>query len=301
MKTNTEQDYKERMLRVLVHIQNHLDEAVSLDDLASIANFSPFHFHRVFRGMLGEGVMEHCRRLRLERAAQRLKQSEEQVTAIAFEAGYETLDAFIRAFRMRFGMPPTEFRKDCAAKIQSLPSGIGYHPQTVLQDFEPIRKGVLEMDVNVRNVPPMKVVFVRVNGPYTQSAGQAWGKLCSWAGRKGLMRSQPVLIGISHDDPEITPPDKVRYDACLVVQQEVEPEGDFGVQELGGGDYAITMHKGPYERLGETYSYLCGQWAPQNGYRLRSLPPFEIYKKDPSVAKPEDLLTEIYLPVEKVG
>jgi AraC family transcriptional regulator len=299
MKTTTEQDYKERILRVLVHIQNHLDDAVSLDDLASIANFSPFHFHRVFRGMVGEGVMEHCRRLRLERAAARLRQGDGPVTMLAFEAGYETLDAFIRAFRSRFSVTPTEFRVSNAYRIPGAPSGIGYHPQTVLQDFQPVMDGGYEMEVSVKNVPLMRVVFVRVIGPYSSTAGQAWGKLCSWAGRKGLMRGKPTFVGVSHDDPEITPPDKVRYDACLVVQHDVAPEGDFGLQELGGGDYAVAVHKGPYERLSESYAFLCGQWVPQSGYRLRSVPPFEIYLNDPNSAKPEDLLTELYLPIER--
>ena len=61
---------RKRILRVLVHIQTHLDENLALDDLARVAHFSPFHFHRVFRGMMGESVKEHVRRLRLERAAQ---------------------------------------------------------------------------------------------------------------------------------------------------------------------------------------------------------------------------------------
>ena len=81
-----------------MHIQHHLDEAVSLDELAALAHFSPYHFHRIFRGMVGESVMEHVRRLRLERAAHRLKFSDEPITRIAFEAGYETHEAFTRAF-----------------------------------------------------------------------------------------------------------------------------------------------------------------------------------------------------------
>jgi len=69
MRAETEQSYKERVLRVLMYIHSHLDETMSLEDLAGIAHFSPFHFHRIFRGMTGESVKEHIRRLRLERAA----------------------------------------------------------------------------------------------------------------------------------------------------------------------------------------------------------------------------------------
>src|SRR5688572_4447608 len=111
MRSRTEQAYKERLLRVLVYIQQHLDEAIELDDLARVAHFSPYHFHRLFRGMVGESVMEHIRRLRLERAAHRLKLSDQPVTQIAFDAGYETHEAFTRAFRAMFDESPSQFRK----------------------------------------------------------------------------------------------------------------------------------------------------------------------------------------------
>ena len=98
------------MLRVLLHIQRNLDEETPLEDLARVAAFSPYHFHRIFRGMLGESVKEHIRRLRLERSAMRLKHSDTPVTMIAFEAGYESHEAFTRAFRSMRGMTPSQFR-----------------------------------------------------------------------------------------------------------------------------------------------------------------------------------------------
>src|SRR5205085_6955962 len=110
MHSQTERTYHERVLRVLVYIQNHLDDALALDDLAAVAHFSPYHFHRIFRGMVGESVMEHVRRLRLERAAHRLKFTDQPVTRIAFDAGYEAHEAFTRAFGAMFGTAPSQFR-----------------------------------------------------------------------------------------------------------------------------------------------------------------------------------------------
>jgi AraC family transcriptional regulator len=300
MKLSTEQDYKARILRVLVHIQTHLDEAVALEELADLANFSPFHFHRVFRGMVGESVMEHIRRLRLERSATQLKHSPDSVTAIAFDAGYETLDAYIRAFRNLFGMPPTAFRETAAAVLeQRAATGISYHPEGDLEDFNPLTEGALTMDVTIKPIPPTRVIFVRDTGPYGHSAMNAWEKLCRWAGPRGLLNGKPTFIGLSHDDPDVTPAAKIRYDACLVATRDVQPEGEIGVQEIGGGDYAVTVHKGPYENLSATYAALCGQWIPQKGYRLRTLPPLEIYLNSPESTPPEELLTEVCVPVEK--
>ena len=89
MKTTTATDYQERILRALLYIQAHLDEPLELDALARAACFSPFHFHRVFRAMVGEPVHEHVRRLRLERAAVTLRQQPGRpVIEIALAAGY---------------------------------------------------------------------------------------------------------------------------------------------------------------------------------------------------------------------
>lgn len=111
MRTPTLEDYQKRILKTLVHIQNHLNGDLSLDELADVANFSPLHFHRIFRGLVGESVKEHVRRLRLERAAFQLRFTGQPVTELAFEAGYETLESFSRAFRSMFGESPAEFRK----------------------------------------------------------------------------------------------------------------------------------------------------------------------------------------------
>lgn len=101
-RTATLQDYKRRILRVLVHVQSHLDEPLALDYLAHLAAFSPCHFHHVFTGMVGESVKEHVRRLRLERAASRLKLSSAPVTDLAFDAGYQSLEGFTRSFHAAF-------------------------------------------------------------------------------------------------------------------------------------------------------------------------------------------------------
>jgi AraC family transcriptional regulator len=110
MRTVTLHDYKRRMLRVLVHIQQHLDESLQLEELAGLACFSPYHFHRVFKGMVGESVKEYVRRLRLERAASQLKLGSASVVDIALGAGYDSHEAFTRTFKTAFGTAPSQYR-----------------------------------------------------------------------------------------------------------------------------------------------------------------------------------------------
>jgi AraC family transcriptional regulator len=298
MRPQTERTYQERILRVLVHIQQHLDQALPLEDLARVAFFSPYHFHRIFEGMVGESVKEHTRRLRLERAAFRLKFTDQPITRIAFEAGYEAHESFTRAFRAMFGEAPSQFRENQRAlPFTTVPSSIHYAPDGKLDQFHNLQRGDQAMEVRIERIEPMRVAFMRHVGPYLE-VGALWGKLMSWAAPRGLLGPQATLIGIGHDDPHVTPADKLRYDACLVVDRHFQPEGDVGVQEIAGGDYAVTRHRGPYEKLGETYARLCGEWLPASGREPRSAPPFEIYRNTPTDTAPADLITDIYMPLE---
>ncbi|MBN2446689.1 MAG: GyrI-like domain-containing protein, partial [Phycisphaerae bacterium] len=104
--------------------------------------------------------------------------------------------------------------------------------------------------------------------------------------------------GVSYDDPEVTPPDKLRYDACIVVDDKVRASGDVGVQTIGGTRYAITTHKGPYECLSETYAALMGQWMPANGQEPGCGPCLEVYLNSPQNTPPEQLLTDVHVPLK---
>ncbi len=294
-----DQTYKERILAVLLHIQRNLDDELSIEELARVAHFSPFHFHRIFRGLVGESVKEHIRRLRLERAAGQLKFSDQPIVGIALDAGYETHEAFTRAFGAMFGCSPREFRRAYQEKLlPAAPSGVHYCPGGELDDFEPLTPGGNAMDVRIEQLPALSVVFTRVVGPYKQVAHQAWQRLCSWTGPRGLHGPNTLCLGICHDDPDVTPPDRVRYDAAITVSQPVAPEGDIGVQEIPAGRYAVMTHRGPYEKLSQTWGQLCGQWLPGSGHRVRSAPSFEIYRNDPNSTPPEDLVTDVHLPIE---
>ena len=291
MRPSTELDYHERIVRTLVYIQEHLDDALDLEQVASVTAFSSFHFHRVFRGLVGETLTEHVRRLRLERAARNLKQLDEPIIETALQAGFETHESFTRAFGDMFGISPSAYR---TAHKPAPESASGTHLDDV-SGYRPPDYGDLPA-VEVKELPPMRLVFLRHVGPYTQ-VGATWGRLMAWAGMRGLLGPGMKLIGIVHDDPDVTPPDKVRYDAAVAVDRPVQPEGEFGVMEIAGGSYAVVLNKGPYDGLGKTYQRVYGGWLPKSGYRLRDVPAFEQYLNSPRDTKPEDLLTLIHVPL----
>ena len=152
------------------------------------------------------------------------------------------------------------------------------------------------MDVRIENREPMRVAFVRHIGPYNQCEA-AWGKLCGWAAPKGLFGPATVCLGVSYDDPEVTPEAHIRYDACVSIGPDVEGEGEIGVQELAGGPYAVVTHHGPYENLHKTYAAFYGEWLPASGREPRAAPSLEVYLNNPQNTAPADLRTEICVPL----
>jgi len=299
-KLTTLRFYKERILRVLVHIQQHLDEPLPLEELARLAGISPHHFHRLFTGMLRESLACHVRRLRLERAAWRLKLTETPVVQIAVEAGYENHESFSRAFRKGLGLSPVQFRRrnGANAQIQSR-SGVHYQADHPLRNFRAAQLKNKTMNVTIKHLKPMRVAFMRHLGPYNE-VSKTWEQFTLFLGKEGLMGAGSQFIGVSHDDPAVTPPDKIRYDACMTVDENFRPNGEIGVQVIAGGDHAVLTHFGPYEKLDDSYAKLLGQWLPRSGRRLRSAPCFEIYFNSPENAAPEDLVTDICAPLEPI-
>jgi AraC family transcriptional regulator len=297
IRETTLRDYKQRLLRVLVLIQERLDGPLELEMLAARACLSPYHFHRVFTGLVGETLMAHIRRLRLERAAGRLKLGRRPVIEIALEAGYETHEAFSRAFKTSFGRSPSAFRARSGAPA-NLParSGIHYHAVRALRDFKTIRHSPTAMHVTIQRLTPIRVAFMRHVGPYAQ-VGATWDKFCMFIEKEGLLGGDSRFIGVCHDDPEVTPPDKLRYDACVSMGADFEPAGEVGVQVIAGGEYAVLTHHGPYAKLGKSYQRLVGQWLPRSGREMAAAPCFDEYLNSPENTEPEDLITDLHLPL----
>lgn len=299
MKNETQRLYADRMLKVLRHVQRHLDDPLDLGGLAATAYFSVSHFHRVFKGMLGETIMDHVRRIRLERAYVQLSTGNASVTDIGLDAGYDAQEAFSRAFRKTFGLSPSDCRKlGGGPRFPAVPSGVHYYASGELVEIIMNATGEARMNVRIEILPELRVAMVRATGPYKESAAKAWEALCAFAQQKNLFGPQTLLIGIGHDDPSITAPEDIRYDAAIPVGQDVSVEAPASIGILPGGEYAVITHQGPYDGLEEAYGTIMGQWLPQSGREMRETPNFEIYRNDPVRTPPEQLLTDIYIPLK---
>lgn len=297
-KLDTRNIYAARMLKVLNHVQQNLDDPLNLESLASLAHFSVSHFHRVFKGMLGETVMDHLRRIRLERAYTRLAQSQDSVTDIGLDAGYDSLEAFSRVFRKTFGLSPTECRSQGWTRLfPEAPSGVHYSMGEIVE-FVLNDTGAAVMNVRIETLPDIRIASVRQTGPYMESADRAWKILFGWGAPKGLFTPRTMIIGITHDDPQATRPEEIRYDAAISLDGDVAVEPPVTLGALPGGEYAIFTHQGPYEGLEETYKTIMSQWLSTSAREFRDTPWFEVYRNDPATTPPAQLITDIHIPLK---
>jgi AraC family transcriptional regulator len=284
--SGTEASYRERILRVRLHIEAHLDEPASVEGLATVSGFSPYHFHRIFRALVGESVMEHVRRLRLERAAQRLKAAGgPRVIDVALEAGYETHEAFTRAFRAMFGAAPSAYRRARRRPPPRRPPPAAPH-------------GAAALPVRLERLGAIRAAFLRHVGPY-ECVGPTFDRLLDWARHRGLLVDPATLVfGLSLDDPDVTAPERLRYDACVAVPGHLRGDGEVGIHEIPAREYAAVTYTGPYEELDGVYRWLCGEWPPGSGREVAPAPCLEIYRNDPAVTPAAELVTDVFLPLE---
>jgi AraC family transcriptional regulator len=278
---STVADHRERVLRAVVEIERDLDRDASLEQLAERACLSPFHFHRVFAGLMGEGPAEYTRRLRVERAAHGLAATGDRIVDIGKRAGYAKPESFTRAFRARFGTTPSKFRAEHAPRwAEREPTG---------------EKATGRIEI----VPELPVAFIRHVGAYENVVPQ-FDRLRQWgearAGRVPKGR-EPLLMGIAHDMPGVTPVEQLRFDCCMEVEPGCRPEGEVGVRTAFGGAYAVALHQGTFATLAQTYSRLAREFVPSVKAVLAGGPAIEIYLTPPERTMSEPGLTEILMEV----
>ncbi len=305
--TDTQSEYIRRLNLVLDYIQANLDQPLSLSALAGVAGFSPFHFHRIFKSVVREPLNAYIQRLRLEKAANWLSASPAgTVLEIAVGCGFSSAAAFSRAFRTHFGLAPSEFRKQQNSKIgkaeskpgKALPGGLDYSMGSSPGVFS-IERSQLPMNVEVKNLPDLHVAFVRhlygyQKGVKNRQIGEAFQKVTKWVGARNLFGPATLVVGIPYDNPEITPNDRCRYDACVTVPPDVTASmaagtPEIGIQDIPGGKYAvchIEVSASEPQAIGETVDQLYGAWLPASGFQADDKPPLEIYYPTPQ--KPPD-------------
>lgn len=151
--------------------------------------------------------------------------------------------------------------------------------------------------VKLRSLPKMRVACVRNVGPY-EKTGPAWKKLIGVAGKAQLIDKTTKFLGLYYDDPGMTPAEKLRCDVCVTLHEGSPAPESLTTNFAGGQEYAMATHVGPYETLKGTYTFIFEKGLAELGRTYASGPIIEIYINDPENTPPNELITEVYVPLK---
>ena len=277
---------------MLDHIDRHLDGDLTLDAVSSVAAFSKFHFHREFKATFGVSLLRYVQLARLRRASKRLADGQGQsVTDIALDAGYDTPDAFARAFRKRFRQSPSSFRKspDWEPWLQAF-GPFNTARNTLMQTtFTPDH-------VTLREVAPTRVALFEHRGdPATLDT--TIQRFIAWRKAAGLSPRTSSTFNIWHSERRPADPSDYRMDLCVGVGPDQAIEGDaVRAGEIPGGRCAVLRVTGDTHNLEPAALYLYRNWLPASGEEMRDFP---IYCQRFLLDEPEvGAAAELFLPLK---
>ena len=320
--------YHDRVNRVLDYIAGHLDGELSLARLSAIACFSPFHFHRIFQGMTGETLNSHVRRVRLERAASLMKASpRRRITDIALETGFAGTSEFSRAFKNHFHRTASSWDRHSPlenSKICKAPEMLSFHTVEELHRWKAAAKNVR---VRLHRFNAFRYVYHRIYAPYGNTRlVDSYHALIAWLAKRRTDMRNVVVIGMSLDDPSITPSENCRYDLgvafprqpggilgeivrsrgraaapveSLPEQPECDTAGlslrDFEPQQI------VAFHcVGDLAHVGRAWQYLYRIWLPSGAFEPADLPAMEMFVRLPEEIGWETFDLETCIPVVRL-
>lgn len=286
-----EQEYRNRINKVIKAIIHRPCDDWTTESLANLAGISPFHFHRIFRALTGETMFAFLQRRKLLRALELINEGRFTLTEIALECGFDSGSSLSRAFRKHFNCTPTEYRKQ--------------HPSLLLPPPRPRARKKDNLHAEIRKAPPRNVVYVERKGlidqNFNRAATEAFRALTGEIKRVNAWQFMRQRVGLCPDEAGMVADEEARYQAGFFCEGDLSllPPMNAEVRRLTipGGKWAVTVHLGSYETIWQSWNRTYRDWLPKSGLEPRDVAPFEIYLNNQKQTPPEELQTEIWIPI----
>ena len=277
---------------VVAWIEQQLDRPLTVEQVAARAGFSPYHFSRLFTARMGRSVMAHVRGRRLVRGARRLcNEPDLKLVDLAFDCGFESQEAFTRAFKRVFGVSPGRFRSGFAVEPIE-----GQYPMTVpTTPAAPV----------VRLPELLAMPAFHIAGPARRfdEAGKAaipqlWSALIGALPFEGQAPSWATYGVVSGFDPA---DGCFEYLAGVGVEPGCRPPPGFSTMEIPAATYAvfrITLDGSALHlQVKRAMASVWGELIPASGLKLAGGPDFELYDGRFDPQKPGSVI-DFHVPVQ---
>lgn len=273
--------YLQRIHAVIAYTRENLQADLSLDSLAQVAGFSPFHFHRVFKFITEETINDMVVRLRLERAVVLLRATPDlPVTDAALECGFKSISVFSRAFKKQYALTASQWDRQSPLKNSKNGQVSENFPRYNLENLSYFQD---KIEVRIRPLPSQRLAYIRIYNSYSQFTEivDAYHRLLAWYQQCGGRLEDTTLYGMSQDDPDVTPRHLCRFDWCLRVPAHWQANGEINMLNFPACEVASIHIQGDIQQEDKALQYLFRYWLPRSRYQPANLPAMEIYQRQP--------------------
>lgn len=297
-------DYIQRINSVLLYIENNLDQELSLEKLAKIGCYSPFHLHRIFKTITNETLNQYIIRKRIEKTASLLlHQKEITINEMALQFGFNSNSVFSRTFKKYYNISPSEFRKTKRAQISKISQLHRKNGQvdglfeTYICNIETLKNWInMNAKIEIKDMPELHLAYITHIG--NEGLGVTYDKLLKWAIPKGLLAQKDTkVITIYHDSFKVTESEKVRMSACISIPEDTTSTGEIGKTMLPKGKCIVGYFEIPMTDFEQSWTALF-VWMNENGYKKSQRNPFEIYHNNFNEHPQKICFVDICIPIE---
>ncbi len=291
-------DWQQRLNAALDYIEDGLEEEIDWTEAARRASCSTFHLLRMFEIVAGVSAADYLRRRRLSRAALELTTSDEKVIDLALRLGYDSPDAFARAFKREFGITPREAREP-GIRLKTWPR----------LSFEIVLKGDTHMDFRVESREAMDLTGLKLtttieDGRQLQEVPAFWDRTRRSGDLAKLERSIPAgsKLGVAGVCADMDA-DSQEFSYLIAIEAPRDrsnlPAGCVDIR-TGSGVWAIFESRGPLPgAIQDTIRRIYAEWFPTSGYEHAGGPELEVYTKGDQDSP--DYYCEVWIPVVKAA
>ncbi|GEM74101.1 AraC family transcriptional regulator [Vibrio sagamiensis] len=284
---------EEKINRVCYFIEDQPYEDFSLQDLSDVAELSKYHFQRVFKSLVGVTPHRYILLSRLRRASfELLYRRDLKIIDVAMSAGFESPEAFTRAFTRVFSQTPKAFRTQ--------PNWSKWARELAVNI--PARK--LQYNVNVFQYPERKCAVITHRGFYFEGL-KTFDKLVNWLIDNNYitedkLKSLPLLV-IPNANPLEVEESEYTCEHCIPFEGDIAPN-DEGISSamLPGGSFAVLTYVGPREPNGISYAiqYILNEWMPNTEWEWTGQPSIFVFDNSPLLFPDTELISQICLPIQ---
>ncbi|POZ57405.1 Regulatory protein SoxS [Lysinibacillus sphaericus] len=283
----------ESIQKAINYIEEHLHESITMEQIAQEVNASVFHFQRTFSILTDMSIADYIRRRRLTLAAQELINTDSKVIDIAYKYGYDSPEAFTKAFRKQHNVTPSEVRKQ-QGPLQSYNRLI---IQVTLKGAEPMKYNIVEKEKF--QVVGVKRTYNCQTGENLQGIPQFWNELNGQGMDEQLFTLNngqiKGVLGVCVPDENYK--DNHLIDYWIATDHVGEVPENMLAMEVPASKWVVFEVRGPMpDAMQNAWKKIFSEWFPSNPYEPAGTAELEVYtEEDPSS---ENLYSEIWIPIK---